>query len=492
MDSNSSSFHHSSYNCSSPDSESNSNQDLLNASALEEQIRQSNNQIGTVILYGVPIVSLMMETKERLCLAQISSTLLKDYSYNEIHNRRVALGITCAQCTPVQLELLRRAGAMPVTSRRCGMITRREAERLCKSFLGDHSPPKLPDNFAFDVSHCCAWGCRGAFLPSRYNSSRAKCIKCFYCSLFFSPNKFIFHSHRSLPDAKYIQPDAANFNSWRRHIHLTGSPPDQVMFAWEDVKAMFNGGSRKRVASGGGNNSGTAVTSTSNQNASGTEINAKQSQEIAVPAKNTKTTKNSACANKRPKVENNSLPEIRTAEIVAAVTTTISSTSSSPGPIAAPVTPQVYQHHPIQSQSLLARLNSIIPTAGPLLANKTPTDSPAQDYSMTMWNAAGTGRFWSPYLNPLPFNPYSYYNYLINKSDQFSLMMNHSGSGWQQLVTNKPRISSANTSAASNPVLKAGLEESKASHTQMNHSLIEEDEAEAFVDVESTDPALDN
>ena len=74
----------------------------------------------------------------------------------EIHNRRVALGITCAQCTPVQLELLRRAGAMPVTSRRCGMITRREAERLCKSFLGDHSPPKLAENFAFDVSHCCA------------------------------------------------------------------------------------------------------------------------------------------------------------------------------------------------------------------------------------------------------------------------------------------------------------------------------------------------
>ena len=39
-------------------------------------------QIGTVILYGVPIVSLMMDNKERLCLAQISSTLLKDYSYN--------------------------------------------------------------------------------------------------------------------------------------------------------------------------------------------------------------------------------------------------------------------------------------------------------------------------------------------------------------------------------------------------------------------------
>ena len=101
------------------------------------------------MLYGVPIVSLMMDAKERLCLAQISSTLLKDYSYNEIHNRRVALGITCAQCTPVQLELLRRAGAMPVTSRRCGMITRREAERLCKSFLGTTSKSLIDLSFIF-------------------------------------------------------------------------------------------------------------------------------------------------------------------------------------------------------------------------------------------------------------------------------------------------------------------------------------------------------
>ncbi|GAB6027791.1 hypothetical protein CHUAL_002025 [Chamberlinius hualienensis] len=204
------------------------------------------NQVRTVMLTGVPIVALVIEGKDRLCLAQISNTLLKGFSYNEIHNRRVALGITCVQCTPVQLEILRRAGAMPISSRRCGMITKREAERLCRSFLGENAPPKLPDNFSFDVSHECAWGSRGSFLPSRYNSSRAKCIKCYYCNMFFSPNKFIFHSHR-LPDSKYIQPDAANFNSWRRHLKLTGSPPMDVRYAWEDVKAMFNGGSRKRV-----------------------------------------------------------------------------------------------------------------------------------------------------------------------------------------------------------------------------------------------------
>ncbi|TRZ10042.1 hypothetical protein HGM15179_017065, partial [Zosterops borbonicus] len=196
------------------------------------------NQVGQVILYGIPIVSLVIDGQERLCLAQISNTLLKNFSYNEIHNRRVALGITCVQCTPVQLEILRRAGAMPISSRRCGMITKREAERLCKSFLGENRPPKLPDNFAFDVSHECAWGCRGSFIPARYNSSRAKCIKCSYCSMYFSPNKFIFHSHRT-PDAKYTQPDAANFNSWRRHLKLTDkSPQDELVFAWEDVKAM--------------------------------------------------------------------------------------------------------------------------------------------------------------------------------------------------------------------------------------------------------------
>lgn len=184
---------------------------------------------------------------------------------------------------------------MPVSSRRCGMITKREAERLCKSFLAETEPPKLPESFSFDVYHSCAWGCRGSFTPSRYNSSRlvgyflfffvwlghqrradnliwnknnnpvsligwnrAKCIKCSYCALFFSPNKFIFHSHR-LPTSKYVQPDAANFNryvcffhwiqshsiqfqfqfitttSWRRHIKLVGNPEpsDHIIYAWE-------------------------------------------------------------------------------------------------------------------------------------------------------------------------------------------------------------------------------------------------------------------
>ncbi|XP_033109465.1 uncharacterized protein LOC117110778 [Anneissia japonica] len=208
--------------------------------------RLTTEQCHTTLLYNIPIASLAIDNKERLCLAQISNTLLKKYSYNEIHNRRVALGITCVQCTPVQLEILRRAGAMPISSRRCGMITKHEAERLVKSFLEETTPVKLPDNFAFEVEHTCSWGCQGSFIPSRYNSSRAKCIKCTFCGIYLSPNKFIFHSHR-LPESKYQHPDAANFNSWRRHINLANTDSsDELLHAWEDVKAMFNGGSRKR------------------------------------------------------------------------------------------------------------------------------------------------------------------------------------------------------------------------------------------------------
>ena len=52
---------------------------------------------------------------------------------------------------------------------RCGMITRREAERLYKSFFDAIEPPNLPDDFVFSVYHECGWGCAGFFIPARYN-----------------------------------------------------------------------------------------------------------------------------------------------------------------------------------------------------------------------------------------------------------------------------------------------------------------------------------
>ncbi|KAH8865161.1 SKI family transcriptional corepressor 2 [Schistosoma japonicum] len=232
------------------------NEELLSNSPYDKQIQHQpyyTKNLYTIKLRDQQLVCLNMDGVKRLCLAQISSTLLKQYSYNEIHNRRVALGITCVQCTSSQLELLREAGAMPASSRRCGTITYREAERLIKSFLDEPQHPKLPENFIFQVVHHCGWGCQGAFSPSRYTSSRAKCIRCCTCQSYFSPNKFIFHCHspqsndNNSSKSIYRHPDAANFNAWRRHLFLIDpNPPTEVIHAWEDVKAMFNGGNRKR------------------------------------------------------------------------------------------------------------------------------------------------------------------------------------------------------------------------------------------------------
>lgn len=217
-----------------------------------QQQQNLDDGVKQVELFGVQIVALTINGRQRLCLAQISNTLLKGFSYNEIHNRRVALGITCVQCTPIQLEMLRRAGAMPSSSRRCGMITMREAERLCRSFLVEEQPPELPDNFYFNVAHRINYGCRGRFVPARYISSRAKCIECFYCGDFFSPNKFIFHSHRQPHATECNPPDSPNINSWRKHIDLdwTIEHSQETRYAWEDVKSLFNGGTRKRMPMG--------------------------------------------------------------------------------------------------------------------------------------------------------------------------------------------------------------------------------------------------
>lgn len=143
--------------------------------------------------------------------------------------------------------MLRQYNAMPVSSRRCGMITTKEADRLVNSFLDETKPLTLPQNFSFEIEHSCGFGCTGVFYPARYNSSRAKCIRCKLCGVFLSPNKFVFHMHEST-GKKYVRPETTNFNSWRKYIKLSESSgnSEQLLNAWEEVKAIFNGGKRKR------------------------------------------------------------------------------------------------------------------------------------------------------------------------------------------------------------------------------------------------------
>lgn len=61
----------------------------LESSSFVNPQSSRNSEVKTVMLYGVPIIALVMDGRERLCLAQISNTLLKNFSYNEIHNRSV-------------------------------------------------------------------------------------------------------------------------------------------------------------------------------------------------------------------------------------------------------------------------------------------------------------------------------------------------------------------------------------------------------------------
>jgi hypothetical protein len=58
---------------------------------MNDNRHHDNSYVSTCTIRGVPIVSLIADGKERLCLAQISNDLLKDFSYNEIHNRRVGM-----------------------------------------------------------------------------------------------------------------------------------------------------------------------------------------------------------------------------------------------------------------------------------------------------------------------------------------------------------------------------------------------------------------
>ncbi len=73
----------------------------------------------TTTIRGKTLHTLLVSGIERICLSQLSTTLLAPFSYNEIHNRRVALGILCVKCSPAQLDVLRNCGAMPIGSRRC-------------------------------------------------------------------------------------------------------------------------------------------------------------------------------------------------------------------------------------------------------------------------------------------------------------------------------------------------------------------------------------
>ncbi len=59
----------------------------------------------TTTIRGKTLHTLLVGGIERICLSQLSTSLLAPFSYNEIHNRRVALGKASAhQLTSPELD----------------------------------------------------------------------------------------------------------------------------------------------------------------------------------------------------------------------------------------------------------------------------------------------------------------------------------------------------------------------------------------------------
>ena len=201
---------------------------------------------------------------------------------------------------------------------------------------------------------------------------------------------------------------------WRRHINLTGTPPDQVLFAWEDVKAMFNGGSRKRTGK-----------------PSDAELGQQVVTDDPVAKVSVKTNKSSA---KKMKMQQQQQqindPE---GQITAAASTSASlppppplPTSTASCPVV--VAPAVSIPHPsyCQPSLLLAKLNSL---------NSGIIKSSIDSLSSTSSTGIDNHYAWSPpqlsgrlaasstwpagyFMPPFMHSAYSYYSYLMSNQLQ--------------------------------------------------------------------------
>jgi hypothetical protein len=143
--------------------------------------------------------------EKRLCLPQILTTVLRDFSLQQINNVCDELQIFCSRCTNDQLEVLKLTGIIPPSAPSCGLITKTDAERLCAALLYSNPPKSAFSNFSgngkrlftFKVYHECFGKCTGLYVPSLYVQPFSTCIECLECHGLFAPQKFVCHSHHS-------------------------------------------------------------------------------------------------------------------------------------------------------------------------------------------------------------------------------------------------------------------------------------------------------
>ncbi|KAL3862214.1 hypothetical protein ACJMK2_008200 [Sinanodonta woodiana] len=206
----------------------------------------SRSEKTETILEGEGIACFVVGGEKRLCLPQILNTVLRDFTLQQINSVCDELHIFCSRCNPEQLETLKVTGILPLSAPSCGLITKTDAERLCNALL-HRSPEKsntLPSHNSFKVYHECFGKCKGIFCPDEYTSALARCIKCVDCGGWFSPQKYVCHSHKALENRTcHWGFDSAN---WRSYLLLAKDQggKEKIQEVLEQVKARFDTGNK--------------------------------------------------------------------------------------------------------------------------------------------------------------------------------------------------------------------------------------------------------
>ena len=195
---------------------------------------ESRCEWAETLLDGEVISCFVVGGEKRLCLPQILNTVLKRFSVHEIYGVCADLQIFCSRCTPDQLAILKRLEILPSSVPSCGLITKTDAERLVAALV-DAQPPGvetvldsidspslcLDKSVSIVVFHeCFGPKTKGIYRPVLHVSPTSPCIQCIKCSGFFSPPKFVSHSHysRNTCGTGHWGFDSSN---WRNYILLS-------------------------------------------------------------------------------------------------------------------------------------------------------------------------------------------------------------------------------------------------------------------------------
>ncbi|XP_063536964.1 ski oncogene [Cydia strobilella] len=173
---------------------------------------------GETLLEGEPISCFSVGGERRLCLPQILTSVLTDFTLEQINRVCDELQIYCSRCTPEQLHELKSTSVLPRSAPSCGLITQTDAERLCAALL--HTPQgSRPHKLSgYRVYHECFGGSRGVF------SADLNLVQCLECRAMYSPRRFVCHSHATENRTCHWGFDSAR---WRRFLLVADEEQDK-------------------------------------------------------------------------------------------------------------------------------------------------------------------------------------------------------------------------------------------------------------------------